>query len=83
MVSAAKMPIRPTVYMTSQGSTWAAPGRAARRAPEVWCSAQPCRPSHLVDKTTVVRVRATPLIRFNALMVASSAGMSVTRTLST
>ena len=31
----------------------------------------------------MVRVRATPLIRFNALMVASSAGMSVTRTFST
>ena len=46
------------------------------------CS-QPCRPSHLVERTTVVRVRATPLIRFNAPMVASSAGMSVTRTLST
>jgi hypothetical protein len=37
----------------------------------------------LVLNTTVVRVRATPLIRFNALMVVSSAAMSVTRTFST
>ena len=32
----------------------------------------------MVDSTTVVRVRATPLIRFNALMVSSSAAMSDT-----